>query len=453
MSPVIVWFRRDLRLHDNPALNWAAAQGAEILPVYLHSPDEEAPWEAGGASRWWLHKSLLGLKVALARQGLILQCFEGNAQELMPMLARRLGARALAVNRLYEPHLAQRDQRVFKSLTDLGVEVQSFNSSLLFKPGSILNGQQQPYRVFTPFWNNVRRTLELAPPGPAAAFPKSSPPAFLEVIDEAVEVASLGLLGSHPWHEQLESHWKPGEKGAQERLDDFCRSKLDHYGQAREFPAKKGSSRLSPHLRFGEISPAQVWRRLLRGQQEPAAGDASSREIFLRELGWREFAGHVIWHFPQTSHQSMNPRLPDTFWGRDDSALKAWQSGQTGVPLIDAGMRELWATGWMHNRVRMLVGSFLTKNLGIHWREGARWFWETLVDADLASNTLGWQWVAGCGVAAAPYYRIFNPETQAQKFDPQGEYEKRWTDGAAPIKPIVDLATSRSQALARYAGL
>ena len=305
--------------------------------------------------------------------------------------------------------------------------------------------------MFTPFWRNARQQLESALPAPGPRLPRGRW-AGLD-LPGGGDVASLGLLDAHPWHRKLHDHWEPGEEAARRQLERFLASGAEVYKSAREFPARAGSSRLSPHLHFGEITPATLVRALAPRLAAARGEEGASLECFLSELGWREFAHHVLWHYPDSAERSMNPRFRDGFWADNDDWLEAWREGRTGIPLVDAGMRELWATGWMHNRVRMLVGSFLTKNLGIHWRFGARWFWDTLVDADLASNTLGWQWVAGCGVDAAPYFRIFNPETQAKRFDPEGVYVRRWLGDDLRPAPIVDLAESRRDALSRYRAL
>jgi len=446
---ILVWFRRDLRLQDNPALCWALAQKAAVLPIYIHSPAEEAPWAPGAASRWWLHHSLLELERRLARRGLTLHCLQGNAGEILPVLVRDESVHALAVNGLCEPQLAMRDLSLFSRLADAGIETVTFDANLLFPPDALLNQQGKPYRVFTPFWRKARRLLETNALAPAPALPHGTPAGWTPSSGGG-QVASLALLDPHPWHHKLHSHWQPGESHALHRLERFIDSGITDYRLQREYPAQPGSSRLSPHLHFGEISPRQIYQSLLGRIFESGAAEAASIECFLAELGWREFAHHVLWYFPQSSEHSLNPRFTEAFWVHDDAALTAWQTGCTGIPLIDAGMRELWETGWMHNRLRMLVGSFLTKNLGIHWLAGARWFWDTLVDADLANNTLGWQWIAGCGVDAAPYQRIFNPQTQATKFDPQQAYVRRWLGDRPYRPPLVDLAESRRQALNRY---
>lgn len=443
-SPILYWFRRDLRLADNPALHHALEQGAPVCAVYLHSPEEEAPWAPGAASRWWLHQSLLELAERLQQQGLRLHCLRGPALTLLPELARRIGAREVVWNCLYEPHLHARDQRLAEALDRQGIAHRSFSSGYLFEPGEIRNGQAQPYRVFTPFWRNARQRIGLAgitPPHRETPWPDGWDQRPIG------DVVGLGLLDSHPWHHKLHPHWQPGEIGARQQLDRFLAGGITHYDSGRDRPDREGTSRLSPHLHFGEISPQAILVAL--GPPPPGEG-SPAEERFLAELGWREFARDLLWHYPHTQWYPLDRRFGETFWGEGAVALRAWQRGETGIDLVDAGMRELWETGWMHNRVRMVVASFLTKNLGLHWRQGALWFWDTLVDADLASNSLGWQWVAGCGADAAPYYRIFNPDTQAARFDPEGKYRRRWLTEALRPQPLVDLGESRRAALERY---
>ncbi len=450
MKKVVVWFRRDLRLDDNPALNLAISLQAQILPIYIHSPEEEAPWYPGGASRWWLHHSLRKLEQELSGRGLALHYFVGNARDTLASLVCSENIDAVIANRLYEPHLARRDEELFGRLSAEGIQTNLFDSSLLFRPGSILNKQGKPYRVFTPFWRSARRHLEVAVPPAAPALPAGNLQVTRQDTAGCGSLEDLGLLDNNPWHEKLHSHWEVGERAAQHKLGNFLDTGIGEYKSRREFPALKGSSRLSPHLHFGEITPGQIYRSLEPLLHLRNAAERSSVECLLSELGWREFAYQVLWNYPQTSRESMNPRFHDDFWKEDTEALHAWQHGTTGIDLVDAGMRELWETGWMHNRVRMVTASFLTKNLGLHWLHGARWFWDTLVDADLASNTLGWQWVAGCGVDAAPYYRIFNPLRQAKKFDSSGIYIDRWITGRTCSPGLVDLEASRREALERY---
>ncbi|HEX7815104.1 deoxyribodipyrimidine photo-lyase [Dyella sp.] len=466
MTTAIVWFRRDLRLSDHPALHAAVSSHERVVPLYIHAPEEEGSWAAGAASRWWLHHSLTALETALRghRAKLHLTC--GDSLSVLRETIRQSGATAVYWNRLYEPASIARDSHIKKALRADGIEVHSFNASLWCEPWEILTQQEQPYRVFTPFWRNLRPQLQVDSP---LSTPLLSPSAS---VDGGVTLSQLGLLPKIAWDKGMSEAWTPGEKGAQEMLELFADDALGDYAHVRDLPARHGTSRLSPHLHFGEISPRQAYYALHTGIQRMDAKRRPDLEPYLRELGWREFAHYLLYHFPKTPKENFNAKFDRFSWARTSkSQLKRWQQGRTGIPLVDAGMRELWHTGWMHNRVRMIVASFLTKNLRQHWHHGAQWFWDTLVDADLANNTLGWQWVAGCGADAAPYFRIFNPVTQAQKFDPEGRYLRRWLPelADAPIKllhepwkdpgllkrsgypaPMVDLSGSRQEALTTY---
>jgi deoxyribodipyrimidine photo-lyase len=450
----ILWFRRDLRLHDNPALNWALDNSNSVLPVYILAEDEEQTWAPGGASRWWLHHSLLELDKNLQSSGLKLNFFSGDSERVLAELIEKTGADSLAFNRLYEPHLQQRDSDINHKLADK-VQIISFDSALFFTPGTVLNNQQKPYRVFTPFYKKVRPLLDRCDDSGAA---DSTLDRLGEVttpdMDFARPLTALCLLDDHHWHEKLHRHWQPGEENASSLIEHFIDDAVSSYHADRDVPSVAGTSLLSPSLHFGEITPGQIYSSLsplLQGADGEQA--ARSAEVFLKQLIWREFAHNVLWHFPYTATEPMDRRFNASFWDYDEDDFQSWCRGETGIPVIDAGMKQLWETGWMHNRVRMIVSSFLTKNLGIHWLHGARWFWDTLVDADLANNSMGWQWVAGCGVDAAPYYRIFNPETQTKRFDAKLEYVNTWVPGYIELDypaPIVDLADSRNLALQRY---
>ena len=433
MTPALVWFRRDLRLADNPALDAAIQTGSPILPVFIWAPEEEAPWSPGAASRWWLHHSLEQLADSLLRRGSQLIIRRGPSRETLLSLAAESGARAIYWNRLYEPAVIARDRELKKLLRDRGFVAESFRGSLLFEPGTILNSSGHPFVVFTAFW---KACLKASPPAAPADAPRRIPSPSKG--PESLVPSDLGLLPSIDWAGGLREAWRPGEAGALSRMSAFLGAVLDAYPEERDRPDHAGTSSLSPHLHFGEISPRQVWH-------------AAKSEAYLRQLLWREFAHHLLFHFPQTPREPLRPEFRAFPWRVDEAGLRAWTRGETGCPLVDAGMRELWHTGWMHNRVRMVAASFLVKHLLIPWQEGAAWFWDTLVDADLANNTLGWQWVAGCGADAAPYFRIFNPKLQAGKFDPNGDYIRRWIPPGSPYpKPIVEHEAARKRALEAY---
>ncbi len=470
----LVWFRRDLRLSDNPALAAAVAESDRIVPVYVHAPADEAPWAPGAASRWWLHESLQALDDDLRRRGAALLLRRGPTIAALAQLAQEVGAARVVWNRLYDPATVARDTKVKAELRALGLECESYNSALLHEPWEVRTGQGGPYRVFTPFWRACLPRLDQQP-APLAA-PKrvrgpATPPA-------SVPLTELGLLPHIRWDSPFYAHWTPGEAGAHRRLESFCDAWIGGYDEGRNRPDQPASSRLSPHLHFGEISPRQALvaaRNAVRDQ--PAAH--KSADTFIKEVGWREFAYHLLHHYPHTPEHPLDARFERFPWAENPALLDAWQRGRTGYPIVDAGMRELWTTGWMHNRVRMIVASLLTKNLLQPWQAGARWFWDTLVDADLAANTLGWQWTAGCGADAAPYFRIFNPVLQAERYDPERRYLRLWlpelaalddkwlhrpwqappevlaqagvTLGVTYPRPVVDFPASRDAALGAYA--
>ncbi len=420
----LVWFRHDLRLDDNPALAAAAARG-RVVPVFIWAADEEAPWEPGAASRWWLHHSLEKLAAALAKAGPPLVIRRGPSLAALEGLAKEYAATHVVWNRRYEPAVVKRDTAIKKALAATGLAAESFNGGLLFEPVHVATKEGKPYQVFTPFWRALLARPEPAEPVAApqklmAAEPVKGKPKSLALDD-------LDLLPKIDWAGTMRKTWSPGEAGAAKRLAAFLARALATYGTDRDRPDREGTSSLSPHLHFGEISPRRVWhavREAVGGK--PAAKITGSPEVYLRELGWREFASHLLYHFPHTADAPLREAYAKFPWARDPVGLRAWQRGRTGYPVVDAGMRQLWATGWMHNRVRMIVASFLVKDLRVTWLEGARWFWDTLVDADLAANTLGWQWAAGCGADAAPYFRVFNPTSQGVKFDPDGQYVRHW---------------------------
>ena len=448
----LIWFRRDLRLADNPALSAALAGGQPVEAIYVHDADAHAVWPIGGASRWYLHQSLLNLQKSLATINVRIRFLSGSATRQIPAVARETGASRVVWNRVVEPGQENMDEQIRSVLSTAGISVKIYADDCLLMPESALKKDGGPYRVFTPFWRQVEERLGVA--GVQSRL-HPRPAAVAQTFDcDPAEVERLKLLDRHPWHLKLDKYWQPGEVSAHRLLETFLDSKIAAYQEQREIPASAGTSQLSPALHFGEISAAGVYSLCQEALlHEPHEGARNSLRRFLTELGWREFARHVLHAYPDTPRVSLNRHFERPgAWALDPEGelLRAWQHGRTGIPLVDAGMRELWETGWMHNRVRMIVASFLTKNLGIHWQQGARWFWDTLVDADLASNTLAWQWVAGCGTDAAPYYRIFNPELQARKFDPDQVYIRRWLGKDAIWPAVVDLKASRNQALKRY---
>jgi deoxyribodipyrimidine photo-lyase len=435
----LLWFRLDLRLSDNPALEAAAESGYTILPVFLWAPEEEGDWPPGAASRWWLHRSLESLDAELRRRGSRLVLRRGSSLESLRSLIAESGAKAVFWNRRYEPALRDRDARILAALQSDGLRAETRNSALLSDPAKIRNKSGRPFRVFTPFWKAC------APAGPVFV---KDPPAvsWARKRVRSLALKDLGLEPAVDWAAGLSESWQPGEPGAHKLLKRFLDTTIDSYAENRDYPGLEGTSRLSPHLHFGELSPHRILSACSR------LGSGISRE-FLRQLGWREFAHHLIYYFPQTPLQPMRPQFARFPWRRDPKGLKKWQRGLTGFPIVDAGMRQLWATGWMHNRVRMITGSFLVKDLMIPWTEGARWFWDTLVDADLANNTLGWQWAAGCGADAAPYFRIFNPARQAARFDPRETYIRRWIPEMGTSRypaPTFDHQSARMRALEKY---
>lgn len=468
MPIALVWFRSDLRLADNPALHAALEAGFDPVPVYIHAPHEEGCWAPGAASNAWRHRSLKALDLALRQRGSRLLVRRGDSAMVLQALIEQSGAQALFWNRKYEPATQPRDAAIKQALKQRHVQVRSGNAALLAEPWDVQTRTGEPYKVFTPFYRSVmaglaQRALQDAPKALPAV------PSALKGED----IDALGLAPALNWDAGFWEIWQAGEAGAHQALEVFVEGALHGYLDQRDLPDRVGTSRLSPHLHFGEIAP---WRVIARLQAQRGASLDRDIDGFIRQLVWREFAHHLLHHFPHTAQQNLNPRFDRFDWaGTAAGPLQAWQHGRTGVPIVDAGMRELWQTGMMHNRVRMIVASYLTKHLRVHWLEGARWFWQTLVDADLANNTLGWQWVAGTGADAAPYFRVFNPVTQARKFDPQARYITRWVPEleALPVNarlapwefpqllrtrapgyprlPIVDLAQGRQAALAAYA--
>lgn len=469
-GPVVVWLRKDLRLADNPALIAAAATGRPVIPLYVldETPDVRP---MGGASLWWLDKSLAKLAETLGEIGSRLILRRGPTREVLEDVVAHVRPAAVVWNRLYDAAAIERDTAIKTWLKDDGIACESFNAGLLNEPWTVKNGSGQPYKVFTPYWRAARDQLHHVHVEPA--------PKTLVAPEHWPRTEALDGWKLHPtkpdWSKGFDL-WAPGEAGALQRLDDFLTGLVEDYDRKRDLPGVEATSRLSPHLHFGEIGPRQVF---VAARTAAEAGDAPTGQVekFLSEIGWREFNHSILFHWPDLSRANFRPEFDGFPWVRNDAAFEAWTRGETGYPIVDAGMRELWTTGFMHNRVRMIVASFLIKHLLIDWRQGEAWFWDTLVDADLANNVGNWQWVAGSGADAAPYFRIFNPIAQGQKFDPAGAYVRRWVSELANLpdavihepwkvptqlspaakriygEPIVGHATARERALEAYRGL
>ena len=438
----IVWFRDDLRLGDHPALRAALDRGGPVVLLYLFDQESPGIRPLGGATRWWLHHSLTAHAAEIASRGGRLVLRRGAAEDVLPALVAETRAEAVFWNRRYGAS-REVDARLKTRLRDDGVEVASFAANLLVEPWEVTTGAGEPYRVFTPFWRAAReRPMRVPLPAPGEL--PAGPAAASDDLDASE------LLPTRPdWAEGLRATWGPGEVAAHQRLERFADEGLADYHR-RDEPSI-GTSGLSPHLRFGEISPAQIWERM---QGDLSAEARKNAPKFLSELGWRDFNWSILYAHPDLATRNYRAAYDEFPWVWDRGPeVEAWQRGQTGIPLVDAGMRELWRTGTMHNRVRMVVASFLVKNLLRHWRIGEEWFWDTLVDADEASNPGNWQWVAGSGADAAPYFRVFNPELQAKKFDPDGHYVREWVPAEELLAPIVDLGESRREALEAFSTL
>lgn len=459
------WFRQDLRLLDNPAF-YNACQNGVVLPIYIlddvHCSKDE---RMGEASQWWLHHSLQKLNGQLNG---FLQFFKGDPFEIFESLIEKYSIKSIHWNRCYEPWQIKRDQELKLFLKKKNISVYSENASLLWEPWQNLKDDKQPYKVFTPFFN--KGCLGADKPRKPLPLPKIID--VFQEFEQKTKIDDLHLLPHIKWYEKFDQYWNIGEEAALNKLYIFLQDKINSYKKGRDFPEENSVSKLSPHLHFGEISPHQIWYATKN------LPDDHNTDHFCRELGWREFSYSQLYHFEELPKKNLQSKFDSFPWEYCDDYLTAWKKGQTGIPMVDAGMRELWETGYMHNRVRMIVGSFLVKNLLIDWRLGAQWFWDTLVDADLANNSASWQWIAGCGADAAPYFRIFNPITQGEKFDPNGEYIRRFIPelNALPLKylyapwdapadvlkkagiilgvdyphPIVDLSMSRQKALSAF---
>lgn len=448
----LLWFQRDLRITDNAALDFAISLSKPITAIYIHSPDEDAPWTAGAASNWWLHHSLQQLSEKLATLNIKLQFIKADSVTAIPEIVNQAYIGTVIWTNRHEPKRIECENKLDTILNDKNITVKRFKDELLSRPNEFLTASKAtPYRVFTPFYKKLRSELDLDRLG---VYTTNKP--FINKVptvelSDNLKLEQLELLDENLWHQKLHSHWSPGEESALHKLENFTNERLTDYILKRDFPATQGTSGLSPHLHFGEISPRQIVTALAPLIHYEGGEIATAAEAFLRQLIWREFARYILWHFPETASEPMNKKYSNIFWNNDEKLFKKWQQGKSGIPIVDAGMRELWETGIMHNRVRMLAASLLTKNMGLNWQLGARWFWDTLIDADLANNSMGWQWVAGCGVDAAPYFRIFNPNTQAVKFDKQQHYIQRWQQKHSPtLQPVVDLSISRNDALYRY---
>ncbi|HEX4768947.1 MAG TPA: deoxyribodipyrimidine photo-lyase [Lichenihabitans sp.] len=420
---VIVWFRDDLRLADNPALVAAAQSGRAILPVYVHDEESHGIRRLGGAARWWLHHSLTALSGALKRHGADLHIFNGPAVEIVPKLAHTSGAAAVCWNRRYQQAEGALDDTVAVELEADGVEVETFNGKLIHEPDEI-RPKSGFYKVYSAYWKAADASGALPEPEPAPKRLRGAEMPSGKV--QATTLGKLGLLPTRPdWSGGLAQAFTPGETEALRKLGRFVETDLAAYGERRDNPGVDGSSRLSPHLRFGEISPRQIVAAVKEASRT-AAGKVKAQK-FLQEIAWRDFSYNLLFHAPDLATSPFAERFEHFPWADVPKAsIRAWQQGRTGYPIVDAGMRQLWRTGWMHNRVRMITASFLVKDLLCDWRVGERWFWDTLCDADPANNAVNWQWVAGCGPDAAPFFRIFNPVLQGEKFDPKGTYVREF---------------------------
>jgi deoxyribodipyrimidine photo-lyase len=448
----IVWFRNDLRLRDNPALNAASLDGSPIIPVYILEQDEGDMRPYGGASKWWLHQSLESLRAALEREGGQLILRRGRSQDILLTLIKETGATAVYWNRCYDPHAIARDRKIKELLGNQGIKVKSFNSHLLFEPWEVKTGSGQFYKVFTPFWKACLARL--------SAIETLSETAVIRRFEQVIpseSISAFELLPKSPnWAESFGGRWEPGEEGAHKRLEQFITTSLCDYGKSRDIPGVEGTSKLSAHLHFGEISPRQIVKRIQEVvRQSLDEGLSYNAGKYCAEIGWREFSYHLLYHFPQLPSHNFQRKFDAFSWDPNyKETLQGWQRGMTGYPIVDAGMRELWQTGWMHNRVRMIVASFLTKHLLIPWQQGESWFWDTLVDADHANNAASWQWVAGCGADAAPYFRIFNPILQGEKFDPDGTYVRRWVPEVALLpNAFIHKPWEASEVILKQAGV
>ncbi len=411
----IVWFRYDLRVNDNPALN-AACKNSSVLPIYIFDNKNFDKFQVGSASRWWLHHSLIELNKSLNSS---LSIYIGDPIRIIKKIIEKFQIKNIYWNRCYDPNSIRRDKDIKNKLTCDNINIFTFNGSVLWEPWTILKDDKTPYKVFTPYYK--KGCLNAAKPRPPIDFNNNS--ILHKDNTNSIDIDGLKLLDKKSWYLKFHKYWTPGEKKATDMLNNFLSTGIYDYKEGRNFPSKKNVSKLSPYIHFGEISVNQIWYAIVNN---PKLNNDKNKDHFLSELGWREFSNYLLYHFPKIVDTNLQAKFDKFPWVNDKNYLNCWQKGQTGYPIVDAGMRELWKTGYMHNRVRMIVGSFLVKNLLIDWRKGEEWFWDCLLDADLASNSASWQWVAGSGADAAPYFRVFNPILQAKKFDPNGDYIKQF---------------------------
>ena len=465
---IIFWFRQDLRIVDNPGLS-KSLKSDKVLPIYILDDINSNDFAMGAASRWWLHNSLRELNKNLDNK---LSLYKGDPLEILESLSSRFNIKGIFWNRCYEPWRIERDKKIKSKFIEKDIIVETFNSALLWEPWEILKSDNTPYKVFTPYYRKGCLMSE-APRKPLSAPNLNT---LFEDKENILQLDDLNLLPRIKWYKEMEKLWEPGEKGAHKKLESFLSDGLLGYKEGRNFPSKKNVSQLSAHMHFGEISPNQVWHRAKLKKDLPRI--EKDLDHFLSELGWREFSYNLLFHFPELPRENLQKKFDNFPWIENEILFDKWKKGLTGYPIVDAGMRELWQTGYMHNRVRMIVGSFLVKNLLLHWHKGEEWFWDCLIDADLASNSASWQWVAGSGADAAPYFRIFNPILQGKRFDPDGSYIKKFipeleqlpskylfSPWEAPIEvlseanielgsdypePIVDLIKSRDRALEAF---
>jgi len=427
----IHWFRSDLRLFDNTALHAMEKElgdNGECIGVYVMSDPDEGKWAQGAASRWWLHHSLISLQADLADLNIPLVILHGVAAKELAKLAKSVKVDYLYYNHRHEPWASKQEEAVEQALEKIGVECFSFHDGLLIEPALLLNKTGGPYKVFTPFWNACLAHFDRhGVPLPKPKFGKTITIKGIDVGNSfKKDLEELHLIPRIKWYKGMEEFWQPGEAGARKRLTAFVNKSITKYDTGRDRPGDSDVSYISPHLHFGEISTRQIWHRAIEHE-------CKSTQIYLKEIGWRDFAHYLLNFFPDTTDEPLQSSFASFPWRTDNGSLEKWQQGLTGFPIVDAGMRQLWHLGWMHNRVRMIVASFLAKDLLLPWQLGAEWFWDTLVDADLASNTMGWQWTAGCGADASPFFRIFNPVLQGEKFDPEGDYVRQWVPELAKL--------------------